>query len=177
MSQPRRSWGSLWLKKTQEDWWTPACNVAQSTNLPQAPQRPRNQSIFLSLSFLQKYHSFTSMIHKFLTLMCMYMHAHGWWWWSCSGFISFFRFLFIFRKGKGEKKRQRKTSMCGCLLCTPHQGPGPQPRHVPWLGIEQATFWFTGRCSIHWTTPAREKWLDFLPSPFPLIAKSLGEGG
>ena len=22
--------------------------------------------------------------------------------------------------------------MCGCLLCTPYQGSGSQPRHVPW---------------------------------------------
>ena len=26
----------------------------------------------------------------------------------------------------------------------PHLGPGLQPRHVPWLGIELATLWFTG---------------------------------
>ena len=26
--------------------------------------------------------------------------------------------------------------MCGCLSHVPHQGPGPRPRHVPWLGIE-----------------------------------------
>ena len=25
---------------------------------------------------------------------------------------------------------------------TLHWGPGPQPRHVPWLGIELATLWF-----------------------------------
>ena len=32
--------------------------------------------------------------------------------------------------------------MCGCLSRGPHWGPGPQPRHVPWLGIELATLWF-----------------------------------
>ena len=26
--------------------------------------------------------------------------------------------------------------MCGCLSCTPNWGSGPQPRHVPWLGIK-----------------------------------------
>ena len=26
---------------------------------------------------------------------------------------------------------------------------------MPWLGMELATLWFTGPCSIHWATPAR----------------------
>ena len=41
------------------------------------------------------------------------------------------------------------------LLCTPYCGPVLQPRHVPWLGIEITTLWFTGWHSIHWATPAR----------------------
>ena len=45
--------------------------------------------------------------------------------------------------------------MWGCLSHNPHQGPGPQPRHVPRLGIKPVTLCFTGWCSIHWTTPAR----------------------
>ena len=49
--------------------------------------------------------------------------------------------------------------MCGCLSHTCHCGPGPQPRHVPRLGIKLATFRFTGWCSIHWTTPARALWI------------------
>ena len=48
--------------------------------------------------------------------------------------------------------------MCGCLLCAPYWGPGPQPRHVPWLGIEPATLWFAGQHWIHWATPARALW-------------------
>ena len=44
--------------------------------------------------------------------------------------------------------------MCGCLSRTPYWGPGLQPRHVPWLGIELVTLWFTGWHSIHWATPA-----------------------
>ena len=27
------------------------------------------------------------------------------------------------------------TAMCGCLSCVPYWGPGPQPRHMLWLGI------------------------------------------
>ena len=45
--------------------------------------------------------------------------------------------------------------MCGCLLCAPYWGPGLQPKHVPWLGIEPATLWFTSRRPTHWATPAR----------------------
>ena len=33
----------------------------------------------------------------------------------------------------------------GCLSCAPNRGPGLQPRHVPWLGIEAATFRFAGQ--------------------------------
>ena len=42
-----------------------------------------------------------------------------------------------------------------CLLSTPNQGSGPQPRYVPWLGIEPVTFQFAGQHWIHWDTPAR----------------------
>ena len=35
--------------------------------------------------------------------------------------------------------------MCGCLSGTPFWGPGPQPRHVPWLGIALVPLWFTAR--------------------------------
>ena len=45
--------------------------------------------------------------------------------------------------------------MSGCLSCAPYWGPGPQPRHVPWLGIKLVTLRFAGQHSIHWATPAR----------------------
>ena len=51
-------------------------------------------------------------------------------------FLKDFIYLFLDR-GEG-----RETSMCGCLSCAPHRGPGLQPRHVPWRGIQPATFWF-----------------------------------
>ena len=41
----------------------------------------------------------------------------------------------------------------------PNWGPGPQPRHVPWLGIQPANLWFTGQHSIHWATQARAIYL------------------
>ena len=37
----------------------------------------------------------------------------------------------------------------------PNRGPGQQPRHVPWLGIELVTFRFTGQHSIHWAALPR----------------------
>ena len=45
--------------------------------------------------------------------------------------------------------------MCGCLSHAPSWRPGPQPRHVPWLRIKPATFWFAVKHSIHWATRAR----------------------
>ena len=35
--------------------------------------------------------------------------------------------------------------MCGCLPCAPYWALGPQPRHVPQLGIQLANLWFAGR--------------------------------
>ena len=64
-------------------------------------------------------------------------------------------YLFTFIEGKEGRQRGRETSMCGCLSRASHWGGGPQPRHVPWLGIELATLWFVGRCSIHWATSVR----------------------
>ena len=66
-------------------------------------------------------------------------------------FFFFFNILFIrfSREGKGGRKRRRETLMCerniNCLWHTPSQGPGPQPSHVPWLGIQPVTFWFAGQ--------------------------------
>ena len=50
--------------------------------------------------------------------------------------------------------------MCGCLSRAPQQRPGPQPRCVPWLGIEPTILWFTGRHSIHW--PQQPEWSGFI---------------
>ena len=58
-------------------------------------------------------------------------------------------FIYFWREGKGGGEKGRKTPICGCLSHAPHQGPGPQPRCVPWLGIELATLWFAGRHSVH----------------------------
>ena len=67
-------------------------------------------------------------------------------------------YLFIYKKKNFKKdficlfldkgKGRRVTSMCDCLS-RPNWGPIPRPTHVPGQGMEQATFWFTGRHSIH----------------------------
>ena len=57
-------------------------------------------------------------------------------------------FIYFQREGKGGRKGGRETSI-GYLSHTPNQGPGLQPRHVPWPGIELATFWFAGHHPTH----------------------------
>ena len=53
-------------------------------------------------------------------------------------------FIYFQRGGMGERKKGRGTSMWEKQLVASHippiWGPGLQPSHVPWLGIEPATF-------------------------------------
>ena len=63
-------------------------------------------------------------------------------------------YLFIFREREGGRRRGGET-LIGCLLHASNLGPGPQPGHVPWLGIKPLTFWFIGQHPIHWATLAR----------------------
>ena len=58
-------------------------------------------------------------------------------------------FIHFLRERGREGERGRETLVCGCLSHAPYWGPGPQPRHVPRLGIEPVTFQFTGWHSIH----------------------------
>ena len=46
--------------------------------------------------------------------------------------------IYFEREGKGEGEGE--TSMCGCLLHSLNQGPGPHPRQVPWPGPDQRPF-------------------------------------
>ena len=75
-------------------------------------------------------------------------------------------YLFIFRERRREGKREGEKHWCmretsiGCPLLTPNWGSGLQPRHVPWQGIEPATFQLAGWCSISWAIPARASYLS-----------------
>ena len=86
--------------------------------------------------------------------------------------FDFIIYLFTFRKrGREGGKQGRETLMCGCLSHAPNQGPDPQPRHVPWLGIEPVTIRFAGRQSVPWAAPARAEQNDFNRSIMVKIGK------
>ena len=76
-------------------------------------------------------------------------------WFSCI-LLGLFKedFIYFYRGGGREKERERNISVWLPLMY-PHWGPGLKSRHVPWLGIEPVTLWFTVQCSMHWATPAR----------------------
>ena len=71
-------------------------------------------------------------------------------------FFFFKGFIYLFLETGEGREKGRETSICGCLSRAPYWGPGPQPKHVPWLGIELVALWFTGEHPIHWATPARD---------------------
>ena len=82
-------------------------------------------------------------------------------------FFSFFKILLglFLERGEGrEKDRERNINMW-LPLPHPQLGTWPTTRHVPWLGIELATLWFTGQHSVHWATPARAQY-SFLKTTF-----------
>ena len=58
---------------------------------------------------------------------------------------NFFKdFIYSFLdRGEEKEKEREEISVYGCLSSILFWGPGPQPRHVPWLGIELVTLWFT----------------------------------
>ena len=73
------------------------------------------------------------------------------------GLFFFLDFIYLFsERGEGRDNEGKKnTNVWLPLTCPLNWGPGPQPRHVPWVGIELATLWFAGRRSVHWGTPAK----------------------
>ena len=51
-------------------------------------------------------------------------------------------YVFIYREKEGREKERGEISMFGWLSHAPYWGPDPQPRHVPWLGIQPVSLWF-----------------------------------
>ena len=92
---------------------------------------------------------------------------------KCSYYYQFF-FLRFYLFTFSVWGREGETSMCVGLSHTPNWGPGPQPRHVPWLGIKPATLGFADWHSIHWATPARAQFY-FLKIDWLIFRK--GKGG
>ena len=66
-----------------------------------------------------------------------------------------FIYLFLERRERREKERERNTNIWLPPACPPHEGPGPQPRYAPQLGIKPVILWLSGQHSIHWDTPAK----------------------
>ena len=67
----------------------------------------------------------------------------------------FLRF-YLFRQRGRERGREGEKHQCVVASHTPPTGDlACNPGMCLRLGIEPATLWFTGRCSIHWATPAR----------------------
>ena len=82
-----------------------------------------SQSPYMSLSHLIHYslHSYTAFL-------------------STSSLFYFFKkyFIYLFLE-RGEGKERGRESSIGCLSHAPNWGPGLQPRHVPWPGINPTT--------------------------------------
>ena len=101
-------------------------------------------------------------------------------------FLLFFKKDFIYLFFEKGREGEREKLVCGWVSHTPHWGPGPKPRHVPWLGIELATLWFAGRHSILWATPARAIFIVYAvivfsgffslphPTPVPILLSVSG---
>ena len=87
-------------------------------------------------------------------------------------YLFIYLFIYLFESGRGGEREGgnywcARETWIGCLLHAPRWGPGLQPRHAPWLGIEPATLWFTGRYSFYWATATRA-WHLFI-EPFQVL--------
>ena len=95
--------------------------------------------------------------------------------WLLTTWLFFFKWVYLFIFRERGREGERETSVCGCLSCTSYWGPGPQPRHVSWLGLKRETLWFAGQCSIHRATPARAP-LGYFKTKFKFLALKFFHG-
>ena len=77
--------------------------------------------------------------------------------WEKITFLRLYLFIFRGRGREGEREGEKHQCVISCLSLAPNWRPGPQLRHVTWLGIEPMTLCFTGLQSIHWAIPARAR--------------------
>ena len=59
-------------------------------------------------------------------------------------FLKFFIYLFLEREEREGEREEEKHPLAASCCTHPTQAPNTQPRHVPWLGIEPATFHLAG---------------------------------
>ena len=70
-------------------------------------------------------------------------------------FLRFYLFIFRERGSDGEREGEKhwcmRDTLVSCLSLTPKGGPGQQPGHVPWPGIER---WpFSSQAGAQFTEP------------------------
>ena len=82
---------------------------------------------------------------------------------DCLFLFSFLRFYLLIFREKG-KERETYFSYTSHRLVASHKPQTPQPRHVPWPGIEPVTFQLIGQCPANWATPVRAKNILFSKS-------------
>ena len=68
-----------------------------------------------------------------------------------------------------EKEEGRETHRSIASHMCPHQEWNPQPRYVPWLGINPKPFWCTGQFSNQLTHLARAKIQNFLNGIYKVL--------
>ena len=79
-------------------------------------------------------------------------------------FLLFFKEFYLFLERRGGREKGRET-LIAWLSHAPNWGSGPQPRHVPWLGIKLVTFCSMGQCPTHQATLVRTNSRWFLDLP------------
>ena len=70
--------------------------------------------------------------------------------------------MYLFLRERGREREREGNINVWLPLMWPHWGPGPQHRHVPWLGIERRHFsWQSGAQSPEPHQPGLYPWVLF----------------
>ena len=93
----------------------------------------KNISTFLSIKYIPTYSLRKNMsLHS---ILCEQKGKKSWGgniyiWQNKLYFLKDFIYLFL-ERGEERKKERERNNKCGCLSRAPHQGPGPQSKHIP----------------------------------------------